>query len=197
MKKLRIGFVGCGQFCANFVPIFRNHPDVEYVAVCDKFRERAEKFKEEYNADKIFYTFDEMIASDEINSVAIFTQRDLHGVMAIAALKAGKHVYSAVPMALKVEEILEIVRIVKETGLTYSMGETGVYRPASIFCRQKNANGEFGDMVYGALLFPISNGSLLLLNYLTGVFLFKEKLSKIQITGMVIGFISIIMIGCF
>lgn len=148
MKKIRIGFVGCGQFCANFVPIFRNHPAVEYVAVCDKFRERAEKFKEEYNADKIFDTFDEMIASDEINSVAIFTQRDLHGVMAIAALKAGKHVYSAVPMALKVDEILEIVRLVKETGLTYSMGETGVYRPASIFCRQKNANGEFGDMVY-------------------------------------------------
>ena len=90
MKKIRIGFVGCGQFCANFVPIFRNHPAVEYVAVCDKFRERAEKFKEEYNADKIFDTFDEMIASDEINSVAIFTQRDLHGVMAIAALKAGR-----------------------------------------------------------------------------------------------------------
>jgi predicted dehydrogenase len=68
--------------------------------------------------------------------------------MAIAALKAGKHVYSAVPMALKVDEILEIVRLVKETGLTYSMGETGIYRPASIFCRQKYASGEIGNLVY-------------------------------------------------
>lgn len=147
-EKLRIGIVGCGQFCRSFVPIFKNHPAVEYVAVCDKFRDRAEEFMEKYNADKIFDTFDEMVVSDEINAVAIFTQRDMHGVMAIAALKAGKHVYSAVPMALKVDEILEIVRLVKETGLTYSMGETGVYRPASIFCRQKNAAGEFGDMVY-------------------------------------------------
>ena len=148
MKKIRIGFVGCGQFAKCFVPLFRAHPAVEYVAVCDKFRERAEDYKERFSCDEIFDTFDEMIASDRINSVAIFSQRDLHGVMAIAALKAGKHVYSAVPMALKVDEILEIVRLVGETGLTYSMGETGIYRPASIFCRQKYASGEIGNLVY-------------------------------------------------
>ena len=148
MKKIRIGFVGCGQFARCFVPLFRAHPAVEYVAVCDKFRERAEDYKERFSCDEIFDTFDEMIASDRINAVAIFSQRDLHGVMAIAALKAGKHVYSAVPMALKVDEILEIVRLVKETGLTYSMGETGIYRPASIFCRQKYASGEIGNLVY-------------------------------------------------
>ena len=148
MEKIRIGFVGCGQFARCFVPLFRAHPAVEYVAVCDKFRERAEDYKERFSCDEIFDTFDEMIASDRINAVAIFSQRDLHGVMAIAALKAGKHVYSAVPMALKADEILEIVRLVGETGLTYSMGETGIYRPASIFCRQKYAAGEIGNLVY-------------------------------------------------
>ena len=147
-QKIRIAFVGCGQFCRSFVPLFKAHPAVEFVAVCDKFPERAKNFKEWYGADMIFDSFDDVIASSEINTVAIFTQRDLHGVMAIAALKAGKHVYSAVPMALKVEEIQEIVRLVKETGLTYMMGETGIYRPASIFCRKKYATGEMGDMVY-------------------------------------------------
>lgn len=146
--KIRICFVGCGQFCTHFVPLFSAHPAVEFVAVCDKFPERAKDFKERFHADKIFDTFDDVIASSEINAVAIFTQRDLHGQMAIAALKAGKHVYSAVPMALKIEEIQEIVRLVGETGLTYMMGETGIYRPAAIFCRQKYATGEMGDMVY-------------------------------------------------
>ena len=147
-EKIRIGFVGCGQFCRAFVPLFRDHPAVEYVAVCDKFPERSKDFKEKFYANKIFDTFDDMIASDEINAVAIFTQRDLHGEMAIKALKAGKHVYSAVPMSLKIEDIVEIVRLVKETGLTYSMGETGIYRPAAIYCRQKYATGDMGDMVY-------------------------------------------------
>ena len=147
-EKIRIGFVGCGQFCRAFVPLFKNHPAVEYIAVCDKFPERAKKYYDRYGADRIFDTYEEMLKSDEINSVAIFTQRNQHGEMAIAALKAGKNVYSAVPMATDPKEIFEIVRLVKETGLTYSMGETGIYRPAAIFCREKFASGEMGDMVY-------------------------------------------------
>ena len=133
MEKIRIGFVGCGQFCQHFVPLFKAHPTVSYIALCDTFRERAEDFMERFGADKIFDTFDEMIASDDINAVAIFAQRHIHGEMAIKALKAGKHVYSAVPMAIDVDEIREIVRLVAETGLTYSMGETGIYRPAAVF----------------------------------------------------------------
>ena len=49
----------------------------------------------------------------------------------------------------------------------------------------------------GALLFPLSNGTLLLLNNVTGILLFKERLSKLQIVGMIDGLLSIIMIGCF
>ncbi len=147
-EKLRIALVGCGQFCRNFVPLFRDHPAVEYVAVCDKFRNRAEDFQTTYGVGRVIDTFDDVLAADDINAVAIFTQRDLHGDMAMRSLMAGKHVYSAVPMSLKAEDILEIVRLVKETGLTYSMGETGVYRPAAIFCRKKFASGEMGDMVY-------------------------------------------------
>lgn len=146
--KLRIGFVGCGQFCKGFVPLFKAHPAVEYIAVCDKFRERAEDYAKRFGADRIFDTFEEMVGSDDLNAIAIFSQRDTHGWMAIEALKAGKHVYSAVPMALDPKDIFEIIRLVRETGLTYSMGETGIYRPAAIFCRTKYASGEMGEMVY-------------------------------------------------
>lgn len=147
-EKLNIAIIGCGQFCRHFVPLFKAHPMVASVAVCDKFRSRAEEFSKTFGVERIFDTFEDAIAQPEINAVAIFTQRDTHGRLAIEALKAGKHVYSAVPMALKVEEIEEIVRLVKETGLTYSMGETGIYRPASVYCRQKFQEGGFGEMVY-------------------------------------------------
>ena len=122
--KIRICFVGCGQFCRHFVPLFQAHPAVEYVAVCDKFPERSRDYMETFKADRIFDSFDDAIASDEINSVAIFTQRDLHGQMAIAALKAGKHVYSAVPMGLKIEEIREIVRLVELSASRWNKKKT-------------------------------------------------------------------------
>ena len=85
-EKLRIGIVGCGQFARNFVPLFKEHPVVEYVAVCDIFRERAEKFQSRYGTDKIYDSFDEMVESSDLNAIAIFSQRDTHGWMAISAL---------------------------------------------------------------------------------------------------------------
>ena len=132
----RIGFVGCGQFCRHFVPLFQAHPAVSFVGITDLVPERCKEYDGLFHVDRIYESFEAMLQSSELNAVAIFTQRHLHGPMVIAALQAGKHVYSAVPMASDPEDIAKIVELVKETGLTYSMGETGHYRPCSIFCRQ-------------------------------------------------------------
>ena len=145
--KIRLGIVGCGQFSRCFVPLFKAHPYVEKIAVTDIIPERRNQFASEFKVEA-FSSFEDMLKSD-LNAVAIFVQRHLHGPMTIAALKAGKHVYSAVPMATSIEEIEQIVELVKETRLTFSMGETGHYRPCSVFCRNKMRSGEMGDFVYG------------------------------------------------
>ena len=147
-EKIKIAIIGCGRFSKFFVPLWKAHRMVEKVYVCDLKRERAEQFAKDYGVD-IIDSFEEALASDEINAIAIFTQRFTHGQMAIRSLKAGKHVYSSVPCATKVEEIIEIERLVRETGLTYSMGETGFYRPPTIFCRREYKKGTFGTFSYG------------------------------------------------
>ncbi len=146
-EKMRIAIIGCGRFCKFFVPLFKAHPVVEKVYVCDTRRERAEDFAAKFGVE-IIDSFEEALASEEINAVAIFTQRFKHGPMVIQALKAGKHVYSSVPCAVDVDEIIEIEKLVRETRLTYSMGETGYYRPAAIFCRREFAKGTFGAFAY-------------------------------------------------
>ena len=147
-EKIRIAVIGCGRFAKNFVPLFKVHPEVESVCVCDLIRERAEDYSQRFDVP-IIESFEEALSSQKINSVAIFTQRFKHGAMVIAALKAGKHVYSAVPCSLSIDEIREIESLVRKTRLTYSMGETGFYRPAAIFCRRKYRKGHFGSFVYG------------------------------------------------
>ena len=147
-ERIRIAVIGRGRFAKNFVPLFKAHPEVETVAVCDIIRERAEDYSARFDVP-IIDSFEEALASENINSVAIFTQRFKHGAMVIEALKAGKHVYSAVPCSLSVDEIMEIERLVRQTRLTYSMGETGFYRAPAIFCRKLYKEGKFGDFVYG------------------------------------------------
>ena len=147
-EKLRIAIIGCGRFAKFFVPLFKAHPAVEAVWVCDLKRERAEDYSQKFDVP-IIDSFEEALKRDDVNSVAIFTQRFKHGEMVISALEAGKHVYSAVPCAISVDEIKKIEELVRKTRLTYSMGETGYYRAPAIFCRKLFREGRFGDFVYG------------------------------------------------
>ena len=62
-EKIRIGFVGCGQFCKFFVPLFKAHPAVEFVAVTDKFPERCKEYDEKFGVDRIFDCYDDMPVS--------------------------------------------------------------------------------------------------------------------------------------
>ncbi|MBQ6875537.1 MAG: Gfo/Idh/MocA family oxidoreductase, partial [Lachnospiraceae bacterium] len=145
--KIRIAVIGCGRFSQNFVPLFKAHPAVEKVYVCDARRERAEEYANRFEVG-IIDSFEEALESKEINSIAVFTQRFKHGQMVIQSLKAGKHVYSAVPCSISVDEIVEIEKLVRETRLTYSMGETGYYRAPAVFCRREFAKGTFGKFTY-------------------------------------------------
>jgi hypothetical protein len=105
---------------------------------------------EKHNIKRAFSSYEEMLDKvPELDAVAIFTQRHLHGPMVLQALDAGKHVYSAVPIACTIEEIEQIVEKVKQTRLVYMMGETCYYYPDAIFCRERYEKGDFGKFVYG------------------------------------------------
>ena len=147
-EKLRIVIIGCGRFCQNFVPLFKAHPVVEKVYVCDIRKERERDYMERFDVEG-YESFEKALADKTINAVAIFTERFRHGQMVIDAIKAGKNVYSAVPCAISIDEMREIARLVKETRLTYSMGETGVYRAPAVYCRREFKKGTFGKFVYG------------------------------------------------
>lgn len=147
-EKITIAVIGCGRFAQNFVPLFKAHPEVKKVYVCDIIPERAKEYSERFGVE-IIGSFEEALASKEINSIAIFTQRFKHGSMAIESLKAGKHVYSSVPCSISIDEIKEIIELVEKTRLTYSMGETGFYRAAACFCREEYTKGTFGKFTYG------------------------------------------------
>lgn len=148
-KKITFAFIGCGGFARWFVPIFKAHPDVEKIYVCDLIRERAEAFRDDFDVE-IIDTYEEVLANETINCVGNFTQRHLHGDIVLRGLRAGKHVWSAVPMASEIWECQEIVEEVRKSGLIYMMAETCYYYPCAVYCREAYKEGKFGDFAYGA-----------------------------------------------
>ncbi len=145
---MKIAMVGSGQFAGSFATLWNLHPDVEAVYATDLLPERAEELKNRIGLAGTFASYDEVLASD-VDAVAILTQRWTHHDLVLAGLEAGKHVYSAVPMAITADEIAAIIDKVKQTGLIYMMGETSYYNPAVVYAREKIAAGEWGRIFYG------------------------------------------------
>ncbi|WP_109031442.1 Gfo/Idh/MocA family protein [Streptomyces rubrogriseus] len=143
-----IGIVGAGQFSGQFARLFRAHPGVRDVYVTDLLPERAERLATDEGLAGTFPDYEAMLESRAVDAVAIFTQRWTHGPLVLQGLGAGKHVYSAVPMAISAQEIADIIDAVGATGLTYMMGETSQYHPATVHARNKIAEGAFGRLFY-------------------------------------------------
>ncbi|GAG27598.1 unnamed protein product, partial [marine sediment metagenome] len=83
-----------------------------------------------------------------VDAIGVFTPAPLHVYMAVEAMKAGKHVISAVPAGLDEEECLELLETVKNTGMLYMMAETSYYRREIISCRQWAEEKKFGKIIY-------------------------------------------------
>jgi len=156
---ISLGLVGLGSFGSSFAPLFKSHPLVDRIALCDREPDRIRKFAEQpsfqdkFDPADAYETLDEICKAD-LDALAIITQPWLHAPQAIQAMESGKHVYSAVPVVYLPDgdEILEwcdrIIATCRRTGLSYMLGETTVYRPEAMYCRRRASEGAFGRFVY-------------------------------------------------
>lgn len=145
---IKVGIVGVGAFAQCFIPLFKAHPLVEKVVLCDLHADKLRDNAQKHGIAETSPSLDALLATD-VDAVAIITQHWLHAPQAIAALRAGKHVYSAVPTGVTLDEIRALVKTVEATGLIYMVGETSYYYPSPIYCRGRHAEGAFGHIVYG------------------------------------------------
>jgi predicted dehydrogenase len=144
-RKIRIGVVG-GRFGLSFH--WHLHPHSEVAAVCDIQPERRKALAERYRCGAVYGSFREMLGHPGLDAVAVFTPAPLHAFMSVEAMKAGKHVISAVPAGMSVEELEELLETVRKTGMRYMMAETSYYRQPVITCRDLAAEGRFGTIFY-------------------------------------------------
>ena len=144
-KKIRIGIVG-GRFGSTFQ--WHEHPDCIVEAVSDLRSDRREHLMNIYRCNKSYPSLEEMVKDKNIDAIAVFTGAPDHVRHTIECMKHGKHVISAVPACLTLEEAGQLLEAVKKYGLTYMMAETGYYQQHTISARKMYRNGDFGDLYY-------------------------------------------------
>jgi predicted dehydrogenase len=144
-RTVRIGVVG-GGFGTSFQ--WHLHPNAKVSAVCDIRPDRLKALAEVYKCGATYPNFRDFLRHPELDAVAVFTPAPLHVWMATEAMKAGKHVVSAVPAGLSVEELERLLDCVKTTGQKYMMAETSHYRPQIMTCVEWARQGKFGTIFH-------------------------------------------------
>ena len=144
-QVVRLGIVG-GNFGSSF--FWHLHPNSKVTAVCDIRQDRLERLQKTYRCSTGYKSFKDLVADKNVDAVGIFTPWNLHVYQAVEAMKAGKHVISAVPAGISIEECERLLHWVEKTGMIYMMAETSYYRPQIISCRQWAQEGKFGAIFY-------------------------------------------------
>ncbi len=77
------------------------------------------------SAPKRYRTYQELLAANDIDAVVIAAPDHWHGTMAMAAARAGKHVYCEKPATWTVPETYLLHETIKETGIVFQLGHQG------------------------------------------------------------------------
>lgn len=145
--NVRVALVGLG-FGAEFIPIYRDHPDAELVAVCQRDEQRLNATADAFGIPGRYTSYEELLLDPDIDAVHINTPIPDHAEQSIAGLDAGKHVACTVPMATSVEDCQRIVDAQRQSGRTYMMMETVIYSREFLYVKQLLDDGVLGRIQF-------------------------------------------------
>ena len=145
--SIKVGIIGCGKIAqVRHIPEYAANPHAEVYGFYDINRARAEELAVKYGG-KAFASYQELLADPEIEAVSVCAANHAHAEIAIAALKAGKHVLCEKPMAISLEECEAMVAAAKESGKYLMIGQNQRLAKAHAKAKELIAQGAIGKVL--------------------------------------------------
>ncbi|WOO35538.1 Gfo/Idh/MocA family oxidoreductase [Anaerocolumna sp. AGMB13020] len=119
LQDMKIAIVGLGGMGDWHRELIESIDGLTLAGIYDIKEERQEYAKEKNI--RVYGSFDELLADEEVELCLIATPNDLHKPLAIAAMKAGKHVVSEKPVTLSSEDLKEMIAASEETGKLFTV----------------------------------------------------------------------------
>ena len=108
-KTVNLGVIGLGMGRGHLEGYSRA-ANAKIVGITDINEERLKLYKKQYNLDKAFTDYRDLLALKNLDAVSVAVPNYLHKPIAIDALNAGKHVLVEKPMALNAKEGQRLIR---------------------------------------------------------------------------------------
>jgi UDP-N-acetylglucosamine 3-dehydrogenase len=116
MTTFKVALVGLGEIAEKrYARLIKRNPAVQLAAVCSRRAETAQAFAAAHGAARWTADFDTIANDRGIDAVIVTTPHPTHAPLAVAALRAGKHVLIEKPLATSFEDAQAVVRAAKES----------------------------------------------------------------------------------
>ncbi|AIY03608.1 oxidoreductase domain-containing protein [Arthrobacter sp. PAMC 25486] len=145
---LKVAVIGAGYWGPNLARNFKASSDWELCAIVDMDIERALKIARPLGDVPVFASLDELFAGTDVDAVAIATPARTHHAVAMAAMRAGKHVVVEKPLADHWEQGVEMVEFAATAGLILMADHTYCYTPAALKIRELIAEDALGEVLF-------------------------------------------------
>jgi predicted dehydrogenase len=147
--KLAFGVIGAGGFAEiAHVPGLQSHPRAQVVALCGRRKDYAAAMAERLGIPDVYTDYGELIARDEIDAVTIVTPNVSHAEIAIAALRAGKHVFCEKPLGMNPSEVRAMLDAARASGKVHMVSFTFRYLHCLRELRKMVQRGDIGQPHY-------------------------------------------------
>ncbi|HYO79851.1 MAG TPA: Gfo/Idh/MocA family oxidoreductase [Bryobacteraceae bacterium] len=154
-NRLRIGWIATGSRGRHVMnQMYLSSKElVDVVAVCDTYKGNLNLGKDivqtqQKSTPKTYVDYREVLADPNVDVVFICSPEHLHHPMAMAALKAKKHIYLEKPIGHTIEEGEEIVNTAEKTNLVVQVGTQNRSNKLYIRAKEMVEQGLIGEIHY-------------------------------------------------
>jgi predicted dehydrogenase len=156
MKKLRWGFIGCGEVTEKKSgPAFNAVEGSTVMAVMSRSEQKARSYAERHNVPRWYTDAQKLIDDPDVNAIYIATPPSSHATFAIMAMKAGKPVYVEKPLAASYDECARVNRISEQTGVPCFVAYYRRYLPYFQKVKEIVESGVIGRVINVQIRFAV------------------------------------------
>ena len=149
--KIRLGIIGAnihrGWAPRAHLPAVVASPEFELTAVCTTRQESAEESRQKFGARLAFDDYRKMLAHPDIDAVVVSLRVPSHYEPTMAALNAGKHVYTEWPLGQTTAEAQEMADLAQAKGVRNMVGLQARANPGILYAKDLVESGYVGDVM--------------------------------------------------
>ncbi|GGH75842.1 putative dehydrogenase [Pullulanibacillus pueri] len=147
---VNVGVVGVGNIGSIHASVYKNHPDVELVAVCDIIKAKADAAAEKFGG-KAFYSVEELLRSGiQLDLVSVCTKGEENGsehyAPTIELLEAGIPVLGEKPISNNIDEGKRMVELAANKKIPYAINLNHRFTPAAKKAKDWVNEGRLGQL---------------------------------------------------